>query len=253
MTEFEEQAALWDRWAATYNEVSLGPAGPAAHALAELADGGPALELGIGAGRVALPLARHGVRVLGLDASEEMTQRLLSRRDDLPVDILIADMAVFEVPGPFALIYVVSSTFYLLTTPERQISCLQSCSRALSADGRLVIEAAVPGTIALPLEKGVYVRAVEPEYVKLSVIAHDPVTQTLRSQEIRLDEAGLHFLPVTRRYTHLSELDLMARTAGLCLEARYEGWNLAPFRAGSPRHVSVYSLAGENRGHLRDR
>lgn len=253
MREFEKQATLWDQWATTYNEASLGPAGPAAHALAELADGGPALELGVGAGRVALPLARHGVRVLGLDASEEMTRRLLARREDLPVDIVIADMAAFEVPYPFALIYVVSSTFYLLTTPERQISCLQSCSRALSADGRLVIEAAVPGTSALPLEEGLYVRTVEPGYAKLSVVAHDPVTQTLRSQEIRLDETGLHMLPVTRRYIHLSELDLMAQAAGLRLEARYEGWNLAPYQAGGPRHVSVYSVAGEYGGGFRDR
>ncbi|MDT7846991.1 class I SAM-dependent methyltransferase [Streptomyces justiciae] len=253
MSEFEEQAALWDEWAATYNESSLGPAAPAARALAELADDGPALELGVGAGRIALPLAQRGIRVLGLDASHEMTRRLLARREDLPVDILIADMAAFEAPCPVALIYIVSSTFYLLTTPERQISCLQSCSRALRADGRLVIEAAVPGTSALPLEEGLYVRAVEPGYAKLSVVAHDPVAQTLRSQEIRLDETGLRMLPVTRRYTHLSELDLMAQAAGLRREARYEGWSLAPYRAGCPRHVSVYSVAGEHRDGFRDR
>src|SRR3954470_11600681 len=122
MMEFQEQAALWDQWASTYNEASLGPVGPAAHALAELADGGSALELGVGAGRIALPLARHGVHVVGLDASQEMARRLLARRGDLPVDVRIADMAAFEVPCPVPLIYVVASTFYLLTTPERQIS-----------------------------------------------------------------------------------------------------------------------------------
>ncbi|MGI5196599.1 class I SAM-dependent DNA methyltransferase [Streptomyces sp. CA-288835] len=253
MGEFEEQAALWDEWAATYNEASLGPAEPAADTLAKLASGGPALELGVGAGRIALPLAQHGVRVLGLDASAEMTRRLMERRGDLPVAIQIADMADFEVPEPYPLIYVVAGTFYLLTTPERQISCLLSCARSLTTDGRLVIEAAVPGTSALPLDSRVFTRAVGPDYAKLSIVAHEPISQTLRSQEVRLDAMGLRMLPVTRRYTHLSELDLMARAAGLHLEARYAGWDLTPYTAGQPRHVSVYSVARELRGRLRDR
>ncbi|MGP4011413.1 class I SAM-dependent DNA methyltransferase [Streptomyces sp. 4N124] len=150
MGVYEEQAALWDQWAATYNEASLGSAEPVAEALVQFVGHGPALELGIGAGRIALPLARRGIRVVGLDASTEMIRRLEERRGVLPIEARIADMADFAMPEQFPLIYVVASTFYLLTTSERQMSCLRSCFRALTPDGRLVIEAAVPGTSALP-------------------------------------------------------------------------------------------------------
>ncbi|MER6121758.1 methyltransferase domain-containing protein [Streptomyces sp. NPDC001795] len=253
MGEFEDQAALWDEWAPSYNEASLGPAKPVAEALAKIAADGPALELGIGAGRVALPLARRGITVTGLDASTEMTRRLVERRGDLPVDVRIADMAAFGVPDRYPLIYVVAGTFYLLTTRERQMSCLRCCAQALSDGGRLVIEAAVPGSSALPLESGVFVRSVGQDHAKVSVVAHDPVTQTLRSQEVRLHGEGLRLRPVTRRYTHLSELDLMASVAGLRLEARYSGWTLDPYAAHQPRHISVYSVARELGSGLGDR
>lgn len=248
MGEFEEQGALWDGWASYYNEDSLGLAEPVAWALARLAPQPSALELGIGAGRVAVPLARLGVTVTGLDASAQMLRRLEERRGDLPVRGRIADMAAFTVPKPVPLIYVVSSTFYLLTTPERQLSCLEACAHALSADGRLVIEAAVPGGTGLPLKTELLVRGVDEEGARLSVIQHDAAAQTLTAQEVRLDGSGLRMRHVTRRYVHVSELDLMAHYAGLRLVARYGGWELDACASGRSQHISVYSLAGNRDG-----
>jgi SAM-dependent methyltransferase len=224
------------------------PRASGARGLARLAPQPSALELGIGTERVALPLARLGVSVTGLDASAQMLQRLEKRRGDLPVLGRIEDMADFTVPKPVPLIYVVSSTFYLLTTPERQMSCLEACAHALSADGRLVIEAAVPGGTVLPLKTELLVRGVDEEGARLSVIQHDAAAQTLTAQEVRLDGSGLRMRHVTRRYVHVSELDLMAHHAGLRLVIRYGGWELDACVPSQPRHVSVYSLAGDRDG-----
>jgi SAM-dependent methyltransferase len=248
MGEFEEQGALWDDWAPYYNEDSLGPAEPVARGLARLAPQRLALELGIGAGRVAVPLARLGVTVTGLDASAQMLRRLEERRGDLPVRGRIADMAAFTVPKPVPLIYVVSSTFYLLTTPERQMSCLEACARALSADGRVVIEAAVPGGPGLPLRTELLVRGVDERGARLSVVQHDVSAQRLAAQEVRLDGGGVRMRHVTRRYVHAPELDLMAHRAGLRLVGRYGGWELDAYAPGGPQHISVYSLAWDRDG-----
>ncbi|MFF3909793.1 hypothetical protein ACFYZJ_28320 [Streptomyces sp. NPDC001848] len=132
------------------------------------------------------------------------------------------------------------------------MSRLHCCARALSDGGRLVIEAAVPGSSALPLESGIFVRAVGQDYAKVSVVAHDPVTQALRSQEVQLDAEGMRLRHVTRRYTHLPELDLMASVTELRLEARPSGWTLAPYPAHQPRHIDVYSVARELGGGLGD-
>ncbi|WP_329127358.1 class I SAM-dependent methyltransferase [Streptomyces sp. NBC_01465] len=247
---FDQDAMLWDEWADTYNEKSLGPAAPVAAVLAELAAGGPALELGIGMGRVALPLARHGVPVTGLDVSTKMVRHLAERTGDLPVDYRLADMASFTLPGRHTLVYVVASTFYLLASAERQQGCLNCCGRALMAGGRLVVEASVPGSAALPLESGVIPRAVDEGVAKLSIVLHEAQTQLLHSQEVRLSADGTSLRKVTRRYVHLDELDQMAAFAGFTLEARYNGWDRTPYEDGQERHISVYSVPGQLGGGL---
>jgi SAM-dependent methyltransferase len=239
---FEEQAALRDEWAATYDDDHLGPAEPAARALAQVASGGAALELGIGAGRVAIPLAELGLAVSGVDASTEMIRLLEERRGGLPVQARVADMACFTVAEPVPLIYVVSSTFFLLGTAERQKACLDSCARALTADGRLVVEAAVPGTIGLPLESGVVLHSVTTDVVRLSITTHDDVAQTLTARVVHVGPEGPPRLwQTTRRYVRGAELDVMAHSVGLRLEARYADWSLEPYIPGQPRHVSVYA------------
>ncbi|MEV0976551.1 class I SAM-dependent methyltransferase [Streptomyces sp. NPDC049915] len=248
----DQDAALWDAWAATYNEDSLGPAEPVAVVLAELADGGPALELCIGMGRVALPLAGQGVPVMGLDVSTEMLRRLEERRGALPVDYRVRDMGDFEPPGRYPLVYIVAGTFYLLADDDRQRSCLRSCSRVLDEGGHVVIEAPVPGSSALPLESGVIPRGVGEEWGKLSIVMHEPGPQLLHTQEGRLVPEGARMRLVSRRYVHLRELDDMAGGAGLRLAARYSGWDRAPFEDGQARHISVYSVSGELGGRFGD-
>jgi hypothetical protein len=152
-------------------------------------------------------------------------------------------MASFEVDERYDVVFAVASTFFLLITQARQIDCLRSSAQALSSSGRLVLETAVPGTVALPLDaRQMLVREVGSAHVKVSVIEHDQLAQTLRSQEIRWQDDGTHrMLPMIRRYAHLAELDLMAAVAGLHLVGRYAGWDLhGPYTAGQPRQVSVY-------------
>jgi SAM-dependent methyltransferase len=147
---FTEQVAHWDRWASFYDDDSqdhLDPE-PATDMLAELAAGGPALELGIGTGRLALPLARRGIPVTGLDASPQMLARLHEGRETLPVDVHLADMADFRLPDTFPLAYIAASTIFLLGSGERQASCFRSVAAALSVGGRFVVEAALPSTLA---------------------------------------------------------------------------------------------------------
>jgi SAM-dependent methyltransferase len=243
--DFEQQSALWDRWAPTYDGDSVALATTVVvDALWGLAGpGGSALELGIGTGRIAMPLAQRGIRVEGLEASTAMADQLIERRGDLPVRVRIGDMADFETAERFDVVYVVASTFFLLLTQERQIACLSNSARALAPGGCLVLESSVPGTSALPLGRQQnVVREVGPAHLKMSIIEHDPLTQIMFSQEIRWQADGQYrMLPMRRRYVHLAELDLMAQIVGLNLTGRYCGWDLQqPYSAGEPRQVSLY-------------
>lgn len=235
-----------ERWAPFYDTDSQGhlPTDSAVALLAELAAGGPALELGIGTGRLAIPLARQRIPVTGIDASAEMLAKLDEHRGPLPVDGHLADMADFRLPMRFSLAYVVASTIFLLTTSERQAACLRRVAAALTADGRLVIEAALPSAIAVGQQ--VIIRHLDDEHVRLTVQVHDPATQRPTSQEIQLHSDGTwRMLPSTKRYASPAELDLMAELAGLRLCARYSGWDRSPFTSRSTRHVSVYDLVDQ--------
>ena len=241
----QQTAALWDRWAPTYDRDSSNLSVTAVvDALARLArPGRSALELGIGTGRIAVPLAGRGIQVDGLDVSPAMTKHLMDRRGELPIQVQIGDMASYETPRSYDVVYVIASTFFLLLTQERQFDCLASSARALAPAGQLVVETAVPGTSALSLDlRQNIVREVGPAHLKMSVIDHDPLTQTLFSQEVRWQADGeCRMLPMVRRYVHLPELDLMARTAGLHLAGRYSGWDLhRPYQVGQPHQVSLY-------------
>ncbi|MBG0569278.1 class I SAM-dependent DNA methyltransferase [Actinoplanes aureus] len=244
---FGQQAAHWDRWAAFYDDDSAGHLNPdqAIDLLADLAGDGPVLELGIGSGRLALPLARRGIPVSGIDASPQMIAVLRRHRGELPVDARIADMADFRPPAPFPLrfVYVAASTFLLLGTADRQKQCLRRVADVLSPGGRFLIEAALPHTV-IAGDRQVVVRHVDDDHVRLTLQAHDPTRQLVISQEIRLQTDGTwRMLPSAKRYIGLSELDFMARAAGLQLRARYGGWDRSPLTARSTRHVSVYEHA----------
>lgn len=209
--------------------------------LAGLAGDGPALELAIGTGRIALPLAERGVRVDGIDISGAMVEQLRSKPGGDRLSVTIGDFADVGVDGTYRLIYVVFNTFYNLLTQDDQVRCFENVASHLTDDGSFVIEAALPNDL-YRLRNGQYVDAedVAVDYVRLDVARHDPVKQLLEESHVTLSAQGVSVNPIVTRYVWPSELDLMARIAGLRLKARYAGWKGEALTASSERHVSVY-------------
>jgi SAM-dependent methyltransferase len=242
--DFEEQAGRWDRWAPFYDADSRGYLDPeeAVDALASYAGVGPVLELGIGSGRLAAPLAKLGLRVDGIDASEQMVARLRERAAGLPVQARIADMAAFDTGVErYPLIFVAASTLFMIGSQDRQVGCFRSAAAALTTRGRFVVEASTPAAMAGP---PVVVRHVDDDHVRLTMQTHDLVGQRVVSQELHLASDGRwRMLPAVRRYASPAELDLMAQLAGLRLSGRYGGWDKKPFTAANTRHVSIYTRA----------
>ena len=211
--------------------------------LAELARGGRALELGVGTGRVALPLAARGLEVHGIDASPSMIERLRAKPGGERVRIYTGDFADVAAEGEFSLVYVVFNTFFALLSQDEQVRCFQNVARRLTGDGVFLVEAFVPN-LSLYVG-GQTVRAVNitTDAVNLHAARHDLATQTLVGQQILVDEGGVRLYPIKLRYAWPSELDLMARLAGLRLRERHGGWRREPFMARSEKHVSVYERA----------
>ncbi len=210
--------------------------------LAELAGAGPALELGIGTGRVALPLAARGIEVHGLDASRAMVRRMQAKPSGDAVMIAIGDMADVVTPGgPYALVYVVFNTFFAILTQADQVRCFENVARALHPGGRFLIEAFVPDLTRFDRDQRTSATRVAMDEVYIDVTEYDPVEQRLDAQHVVLRQGQpVEMLPVSLRFAWPSELDLMARVAGLALEARHGGWHGEPFTSASATHVSVY-------------
>lgn len=209
--------------------------------LAELAGGGPALELAIGTGRVALPLAERGVRVDGIDISEAMVEQLRAKPGGDRLSVTIGDFAEVPVEGQYRLVYVVFNTFHNLLTQEEQVRCFENVAAHLTEDGVFLIEAALPNDLyRLRNDQYVDAEAVGVDYVRLDVARHDPVRQLLEESHVTLSAKGVEVKPIVTRYAWPSELDLMARIAGLRLKERWAGWKGEPLTASSARHVSVY-------------
>jgi SAM-dependent methyltransferase len=233
-------AVFYDAWVASRVDHTTEPA---AAFLAELAGDGPALELGIGTGRVALPLAARGVRVHGLDSSEAMVARLRAKPGGEEIPVTFGDFADLLVDGTYRLIYVVFNTFFALLSQEDQLRCFRNVSAHLEAGGRFVIEAFVPDPTLYNRNQRVSTTRVETDRVQLDAAQYDPVEQKVTSQHILIGKEGIVLLPVQLRFAWPSELDLMARLAGLKLEARFGGWKGEAFTAASAVHVSVYGRA----------
>jgi SAM-dependent methyltransferase len=231
-----------DRVADVYDEwyADLDP-GPAASTLAELAGSGRALELAIGTGRVALPLAALGVEVHGIDASEAMVARLREKPGGEAIPVTMGDFADVGVEGRFALIYIVFNTFFALFSQDDQVRCFANVADHLADDGVFALEAFVPDLARFDRGQRVNANRVEADFVILDVSLHDPVEQRVSSQHILVRSDGIRLQPVAIRYAFPSELDLMARLAGLGLRERWDGWEREPFTAASGRHVSVYA------------
>jgi SAM-dependent methyltransferase len=208
--------------------------------LKELAQGGPALELGIGGGRIALPLAADGIRVDGIDNSPDMVAALRSKPGGPDLSVTMADFVDVDVPGRYRLAYVVANTFMNLATQDRQVRCFENVAAHLTEDGLFLLELLVPWFLGLQDDQYVQAESVGVNEVRLDVLRHDGVTQTLFENHVRLSAQGVRLSPVITRYVWPSELELMARLAGLRLKERWGGWNREPFRSDSRKLVAVY-------------
>jgi len=209
--------------------------------LADEAGGGPVLELAIGTGRLALPLAERGLRVDGIDIAPAMVERLRSKPGGDRLDVRIGDFADVEVEGRYRLVFVAWNSFFNLLTQADQLRCFENVAAHLDEGGAFVVEAFVPGYLyRLADDQQVAAEAIEVDRVQLGVLRHDPATQRLEQSHVLLGPAGIRATPVVQRYAWPSELDLMARAAGLALEARFSDWERRPFDAASRAHVSVY-------------
>ena len=241
-----QQQDVWDHEAAqrydTPGEGMFAPEvlGPTVDGLAELASNGPALEFGIGTGRVAVPLAARGVRVAGIDLSQPMIEQLRKKAAEATIPVVVGDMATADAPpGKYALVYLVFNTISNLLTQTAQIACFRNAARHLEPGGRFVIELWVPDLRRLPPGQQATVWRAEPGY--MGIDTYDVLQQHVVSHHFTFDHGKYAQLFRSRhRYVWPSELDLMAQLAGFELEARYENWSGAAFTAESRSHVSIY-------------
>ena len=235
-----------ERAASVYDErvgemFDPGAVEPVVELLADLAEQGRALEFGIGTGRIALPLAGRGVPVVGIDNSEAMVARLRAKPGGDDIDVTIGDFATTRADGEFSLVYLVFNTIFNLVTQDEQVACFQNAAAHLRSGGRFVIETGVPDLQSLPLGQTIIPFRADPEGISVDV--YDVVTQRFSSQHYVFTEDGVQAFPVELRYAWPSELDLMARLAGLTLQNRWAGWLREPFTSLSRAHVSVYEKA----------
>jgi hypothetical protein len=210
--------------------------------LRDLAHGGPALELAVGTGRIALPLAATGVRVDGIDFSEPMIARLRSKPGGTSLTVIIGDFCDVAVDGSYPLIYVVFNSLFNVLSQDDQVRCFENVASRLSPGGAFVVEGGCTLGWLDRVRLGQYVEAerIEVEAVRFDVLRLDPVTQTLYENHVQVTRDGARFTPVVQRYAWPSELDLMARIAGLRLDQRWGGWNREAFTARSENVISVY-------------
>jgi SAM-dependent methyltransferase len=210
--------------------------------LARLAAEGPALELGIGTGRIALPLAATGVRVDGIDISPDCIDVLRSQPGGDAIQVTRGDFADMPVEGAYKLIYVPFNSFFNLLSQDDEIRCFANVAQHLADDGVFVIEGGLTHAWLATLTDNQYVRSeyIGTDEVWIDTLRLDPTTQILEENHVALTKDGVRFNPVVQRYAWPAELDLMARMAGLRFKERWGGWDMRPFAATSDNIVSVW-------------
>ncbi|MGW3893455.1 class I SAM-dependent methyltransferase [Micromonospora chokoriensis] len=240
MSVFDDPGLFGRLWAAEYDGPGNPDPMPAVDFLAELADGGPVLELAIGTGRVALPLAERGLTVHGVEASEEMLAQLRAKPGGDQIPVVVADMADVPVQGEFRLAYLVFNTLFNLVDAERQADCFRNVARVLSPGGAFVIETFVPDPRSFDRDEQVQVWDVAEDSATIRLHRYDRPAQRFIRQTITFDSDGVHLKPFAMRYAWPHQIDAMAQQAGLRLTERYADWQRRPFQADSPSHISVY-------------
>jgi SAM-dependent methyltransferase len=214
---------------------------PEADFLAALAGDGAALELGIGTGRIALPLAQRGVRVHGIDLSEPMVARLRAKPGGVDIPVTIGDFATTTVEGTFSLAYLVFNTIMNLTTQDEQVACFQNVAAHLEPGGCFVVEVEVPDLQRLP--PGETFRPFDVSATHLGFDEYDVAAQGQVSHHYTLVNGTWELVSMPFRYVWPAELDLLARIAGMTLRERWGGWSREPFTSESRRHVSVWQTS----------
>jgi SAM-dependent methyltransferase len=236
-----------ERIAAVYDELH-GPsqaANSAVKFLTDLAGAGRALELAIGTGRIALPLAERGVPVDGIDISPAMVERLRAKPGGDAIAVTIGDFADVAVSGTYRLVYVVFNTFFALLSQERQCECFANVAEHLEPDGSFVIEAFVPDLGRFRNNGSVSAVSAGVDTVRLDVSRHDPLGQRVDATHVHIGPGGIELFPVSLRYAWPAELDLMAQLAGLRLRERWDSWDRQPFTTTTPMAISVYGVMSE--------
>ena len=208
--------------------------------LTRLAGGRDALELAIGTGRIALPLMGAGVRVDGIELSQDMVDRMREKPAGETIEVTMGDMSRVTTDRTYGLVYLVYNTIGNLLTQDDQVRCFENAARHLADDGLFVLECRVPEAPSWPGRQQVAAERIEVDHLELDVSRYDPLTQILDTSHVRLGADGVELGPIRLRLAYPPEFDLMARIAGLRLRERWGGWNGEPYTAESWRHVSVY-------------
>lgn len=232
----ERVADVYDDWFPSHDP-------DAVEFLTTLATNGKALELGIGTGRVALPLSAQNIEVQGVDSADSMIARLREKPGADKIVVTKGNFADVPVDGQFELIYVVFNTFFALPSQAVQVNCFRNVASHLSKDGCFVIEAFVPDVTRFVHGQANWATGVTADRVELDAGKHDSVTQRVVSQKVVITDGTVRLYPVQIRYAWPSELDLMAQLAGLQLRERWSGWRREPFTSESQKHISVYEQA----------
>jgi SAM-dependent methyltransferase len=232
----ERVAARYDESAAEMFDPAV--VQPVIDLLVELAGSGRALELGIGTGRIALPLAQRGVPVHGIELSRAMVARLRAKPGGEDIGVTIGDFATTTVDGTFSVVYLVFNTIMNLTTQAAQVACFRNVAAHLEPGGCFVIEVGVPGLQRLP--PGETIHAFHVSETRWGFDEFDVATQGLTSHHFEIVDGRVERSSIPFRYAWPSELDLMAELAGMRLRDRWSGWKREPFTSDSRKHVSVW-------------
>ncbi len=210
--------------------------------IAELAAGGSVLELGIGTGRLAIPLVARGIEVHGVDASEEMVAKLREKPGGDRIPVLLGDFANVDAGRHFSLVVLAVNTIFALPDQQAQVACFANAARHLTRGGAFLVEAWVPDIAAFRHNRLVRPRVMGGERISIETAELDPVEQMMRTTQAVFTNGSVRLYPANHRYAWPAELDLMAQMAGFGRETRWADWSGAPFTGESRAHVTVYRL-----------
>jgi SAM-dependent methyltransferase len=208
--------------------------------LADLAAGGPVLELGIGTGRLAIPLAQRGLRVHGIEGSPDMVEQLRGKPGGADLPVSVGNFADTRAPGEFTLVVLAANTIYALPSQDAQVQTFVNAAAHLRPGGRFVIEAWVPDVADFRAGRALRIVSISDQRVVLEAAELDPVEQFMRTTKLFCGPDGLQAFPANHRYAWPAELDLMAQLAGMQRENRWQDWHRRPYTATSRHHVTVY-------------